>query len=92
MTHPILREGLAVLKKKPIDKSRLMEVDQKALDTAEFIEQIEMFGSQWNVFEDAREWRWTQEAEALNTEVRIEEDEMLLPDEEPAEDQLTGAL
>jgi hypothetical protein len=86
MTNPILRTGLAVLRKKPTDKSRVVETDQKALDTAEFLETIEMFNSMWNVFEDVREWQWTQAAElpairiAISDEIVLEEE--FLPEEQ----------
>lgn len=59
--NPTLKPGIAVRKKKPTAKSESIEVDKKALKTAIFIEQIEMFNLLWNRFEDARGWSWTQE-------------------------------
>jgi hypothetical protein len=93
MTDPILRSGYAVLKKKPIDKSRVVEVDQKAIDTATFIEQIEMFGSQWNVFEDSRSWQWTQEAETEPEEmIRVDVgEEVPLEEVAPPEQEVLNA-
>lgn len=91
MTDPILRQGLAVLRKKPTDKSRVVEADQKAIDTAEFIETIEMFSSQWNVFEDSRGWQWTQEAEEPKTNIRIELNDEMTLEYEPAEE-TNGAI
>jgi hypothetical protein len=89
MTDPILRTGLAVLRKNPTDKSRVAETDQKALDTAEFIDAVEMFSSMWNLFEDVRGWQWTQEAE--QPAIRIETpDELILEDSQLEE--LNGTI
>lgn len=60
---PKLQVGFATCKKKADKKSVLMEVDKKALEQSIFIEQIEMFGSKWNRFEDVRGWIWVQEAD-----------------------------
>lgn len=56
-----IKPGKAGLKKKPTDKYQVTEVDSKALEKALFIEQVEMFGSVWNRFEDPRGYVWIQE-------------------------------
>jgi hypothetical protein len=53
--------GIATLRKKPTAKPEVATVDKKAIEKSIFIEQIEMWGSKWNRFEDCRGWIWTQE-------------------------------
>lgn len=52
----------ATVRKKPTDKAICVDKpDKKAIEKAIFIEQIEMFGTLWNRFEDPRGWIWSQE-------------------------------
>jgi hypothetical protein len=55
-----LKPGKAVLRKKPIDKAKIIEVDKKAQEEAIFIETFEMYDAKWNKFEDPRGWIWHQ--------------------------------
>lgn len=56
-----LKAGKACRKKQPTDKFEVAEVDKKALETFEFIEEIELYGIQWNKFKDCRDYQWIQE-------------------------------
>lgn len=60
---PVLKPGIAVLKKKckSQKKPESVEVDKKALEKAVYLKTEEMFGSKWHYFEDPRDWVWIQE-------------------------------
>lgn len=59
--NTFLLPGKAALKKKIKDKLNVIETDDKSLKTAVFIEEIVMFDSIFNHFEDVRGWHWYQE-------------------------------
>lgn len=59
--QPELKPGKASMRKKSTDKYKVINVDEKALATAEFTEQFENYNILWNRFKDSRNWEYVQE-------------------------------
>lgn len=58
---PELRVGVATMRKKPTDKYATVEVTERDITKTLFLETFEIYGIQWNRFEDKRGWEWVQQ-------------------------------